>query len=371
MKILTIFGTRPEAIKLFPVVHALQADLRFDARLCVTAQHREMLDQVMAFADLRADHDLDLMTPHQSLDRLTARTIEAVGRVLDAEEPDWLIVQGDTTTAFAAALAAHYRKVRVCHVEAGLRSGDLHHPFPEEMNRRAIATFASLHCAPTDIAAGNLLHESVASGDIHVTGNTVIDALLWTQERLSAQPELADRMRALEERFAGRKIIGVTAHRRENLGEMRDIAEAIRMLASRADLAIVFPVHRNPAVHDVMQAALGKHEQVALVEPFDYPDFVRLLEVADLMLTDSGGVQEEAPALGTPVLVMREATERPEAIAAGTARLVGTDPVNIVRETARLLEDKETHDAMATAHNPYGDGRASHRICDLLWALRR
>ena len=366
MKILTVFGTRPEAIKLFPLLHALRDDPRFESCVCVTAQHREMLDQVLDFAGIVPDHDLGLMRERQSLDLLTARILTEVGRVLDAERPDWVVVQGDTTTALAAALAAHYRRIPVCHVEAGLRSGDLANPWPEEMNRRAIATFAALHCAPTDLAADNLLRESIERERIHITGNTVIDALLWTRERVRKDLASTRTIRLLERRYEGRKIVGVSAHRRENFGYMYEVASAIRQLSERDDLAIVFPVHRNPAVRDVMQAELSGLENVALVEPLDYPNFVHLLDVAHLMLTDSGGVQEEAPALGTPVLVMRETTERPEAIAAGTARLVGTDPKRIVKEVTRLLDDLETHAAMATAHNPYGDGRAASRICDLL-----
>jgi len=366
MKILTVFGTRPEAIKLFPLVHALRDDLRFESRVCVTAQHREMLDQVLGFAGIVPDHDLGLMRERQSLDTLTARILTEVGGVLDVERPDWVVVQGDTTTAFAAALAAHYRRIPVCHVEAGLRTGDLASPWPEEMNRRAIATFAALHCAPTDLAAENLLRESIQRERIHITGNTVIDALLWARERVREAPAPTRTMHALEHRYEGRRIVGMSAHRRENFSHMREIAAAIRRLSERDDIAIVFPVHRNPAVRDVMETELSGLENVALVEPLDYPNFVRLLDVAHLMLTDSGGVQEEAPGLGTPVLVMRETTERPEAIAAGTARLVGTDPERIVNEVARLLDDPETHAAMATAHNPYGDGRAASRICDLL-----
>ncbi|MDG6079508.1 UDP-N-acetylglucosamine 2-epimerase (non-hydrolyzing) [Erythrobacter litoralis] len=366
MKILTVFGTRPEAIKLFPLLHALRDDPRFESRVCVTAQHREMLDQVLAFAGIVPDHDLGLMRDRQSLDTLNARILVEVGGVLEAERPDWVVVQGDTTTAFAAALAAHYHRIPVCHVEAGLRSGDLANPWPEEMNRRAIATFAALHCAPTGLAADNLVRESIERERIHITGNTVIDALLWARERVREAPESTRIMRELERRFEGRRIVRISAHRRENFGHMREIASAIRRLSQRDDLAIVFPVHRNPAVRDVMQVELSGLDNVALIDPLDYPNFVRLLDIAHLMLTDSGGVQEEAPALGTPVLVMRETTERPEAIAAGTARLVGTDPERIVNEVTRLLDDSETHAAMASAHNPYGDGQAASRICDLL-----
>jgi len=366
-RILTIFGTRPEAIKLFPLIHLLDADDRFESRVCVSAQHRGMLDQVLEIAQIEPHHDLDLMTAGQSLDELTARALSGIGRVLDQERPDWVVVQGDTTTVLAAALSAYYRKISVCHVEAGLRSGDIYQPWPEEANRRMVGTFARLHCAPTQTSADALLRENVDPGSVHVTGNTVIDALKWVTQRLASQPELAQRLADLEQRFAGKRIIGVTTHRRENFGDgMHNIAQAVRRLASRSDVAIIFPVHLNPNVRAVMNAELGGLDNVALIEPLDYPHFARLLTISHIMLTDSGGVQEEAPALGKPVLVMRETTERPEGIAAGTARLVGTDPDRIVQETERLLDDPSAYSAMARAHNPFGDGNSAQRICDLL-----
>jgi len=368
-KILTVFGTRPEAIKLFPLVHRLARDDRFIGRVCISAQHREMLDQVLDIAGIVPDHDLDLMTPGQTLDALTARALVEIGKVLDLEQPDWVVVQGDTTTVMAGAIAAYYRKIRVCHVEAGLRSGDIHHPWPEEVNRRVVGSFAALHCAPTTTARDALLRENVDPATVHVTGNTVIDALQWVTARVGDSPALADGLRALEERFAGRRIIGVTSHRRENFGEgMQAIAKAVKSIASRQDVAVIFPVHLNPQVRAVMKAELAGLNNVALLEPLDYPQFARLLDISHLMLTDSGGVQEEAPALGKPVLVMRETTERPEGIAAGTARLVGTDADRIVRETNRLLDDPAAYAAMAQAHNPFGDGRAAERIADLLAA---
>ena len=366
-KILTVFGTRPEAIKLFPLVHALAADKRFDSRVCISAQHREMLDQVLEIAGIVPDHDLDLMTPGQTLDALTARALVEIGRVLDAERPDWVVVQGDTTTVMAGAIAAYYRKIPVCHVEAGLRSGDIHHPWPEEVNRRVVGSFAALHCAPTQTARDALLRENVEAATVHVTGNTVIDALRWVTQRVSEQPALAAGLAELEARFAGKRIIGMTTHRRENFGEgMENIAAAVQRLAARDDVAIIFPVHLNPNVRAVMNARLAGLDNVALIEPLDYPHFARLLDISHLMLTDSGGVQEEAPALGKPVLVMRETTERPEGIAAGTAKLVGTDPDAIVREAARLLDDEAAYAAMARAHNPFGDGHSAARIADLL-----
>lgn len=366
-RILTIFGTRPEAIKLFPLVHALQGDARFDSRVCVSAQHRAMLDQVLAIADIAPDHDLDLMQPDQSLDALTAGLLTGLGRVMDEERPDWVVVQGDTATAMSAAVAAYYRKIPVAHVEAGLRSGNIHHPWPEEVNRKVIGTIAALHCAPTETAAEALRRENVAPATIHVSGNTVIDALHWITARIAERPELAAGLAELERRFADKRILGITSHRRENFGPgMQAIAEAIRRLAARGDVAMIFPVHLNPNVRSVMTERLAGLDNVALIEPLDYPHFARLLDISTLMLTDSGGVQEEAPALGKPVLVMRETTERPEGIAAGTAKLVGTDADLIVAETERLLDDPAAYAAMARAHNPFGDGRSAPRIAELL-----
>ena len=368
-RVLTVFGTRPEAIKLFPVLHALRDDPRFVSVACVTGQHRGMLDQVLGIAGIVPDHDLALMRPEQSLDRLTAALLTGLGEVIDAARPEWVVVQGDTATAMAGALAAYYRKIPVAHVEAGLRSGNIHHPWPEEVNRRIIGTIAALHAAPTETAAAALRAETVDPAAIHVTGNTVIDALRWIVARTEADASLAADMGALEARFAGRRIIGVTSHRRENFGEgMRAIAAAIRRIAARPGVAIVFPVHLNPNVRGVMQADLAGLDNVALIEPLDYPNFARLIAASTLMLTDSGGVQEEAPALGKPVLVMRETTERPEGVAAGTARLVGVDPDRIVAETFRLLDDASAYAAMARAHNPFGDGRAATRIVELLGA---
>lgn len=367
IRVVTVFGTRPEAIKLFPLIHALDADPRFEVRVCVTAQYRGMLDQVLGIAGIVPHHDLDLMTPDQSVDDLTARALTGIGRVLDEEKPDWVVVQGDTTSVLAGALAAHYRKIPVCHVEAGLRSGDLHHPWPEEANRRMVGSIAALHCAPTQASVDALLRENADPACVHLTGNTVIDALHSVTVRITKEPALAAALCALEQRFASKRIIGMTSHRRENFGKgMENIANAVRKLAARDDVAVIFPVHLNPCVRAVMEGKLAGFENIALIEPLDYPHFARLLAISHLVLTDSGGVQEEAPALGKPVLVMRETTERPEGVAAGTARLVGTDTDTIVRETCRLLDDGAAYAAMARAHNPYGDGRASERICDLL-----
>lgn len=366
-KILVVFGTRPEAIKLFPVVAALQDDPRFVPVVCVSAQHRQMLDQVLAIAGIVPDHDLDLMQPDQTLDGLTAALLTELGRVMDAEQPDRVMVQGDTATAMAGALAAYYRKIPVDHVEAGLRSGNIYHPWPEEVNRKIIGSIASLHFAPTEVSEAALLGENVLTNRVVVTGNTVIDALHWVTARIAAEPALAAGLADLETRFAGKRIIGVTSHRRENFGGgMESIAEAIRQIAARPDVAVIFPVHLNPNVRRVMNAALEGLDNVALIEPLDYPHFARLLSIAEIMLTDSGGVQEEAPALGKPVLVMRETTERPEGVSAGTARLVGTETNRIVTEIFTLLDDKDAYENMARAHNPFGDGTSARRIVERL-----
>lgn len=366
-KIVTIFGTRPEAIKLFPLLHVLEADPRFDCRVLVSGQHRGMLDQVLEIAGIAPHHDLDVMLPDQTLDALTARLLTGIGAALDIEQPDWVVVQGDTATAMCGALAAYYRKIPVCHVEAGLRSGDIYHPWPEEANRKVIGSFAALHAAPTETSANALRRENVDPAIVHVTGNTVIDALHWITAKVAAEPGLASGLSEVEARFAGKRIIGVTSHRRENFGDgMRSIANAIRRLAAREDVALIFPVHLNPNVRAIMNEELAGLDNVALLEPLDYPHFARLLDICTLMLTDSGGVQEEAPALGKPVLVMRETTERPEGVDAGTAKLVGTDEETIVREVERLLDDETAYAAMAKAHNPFGDGKSSARIADLL-----
>ncbi|MFK3890610.1 non-hydrolyzing UDP-N-acetylglucosamine 2-epimerase [Sphingomonas sp. NPDC079357] len=365
-RILIVFGTRPEAIKLFPVVRALATRPGIEVRTCVTAQHRGLLDQVLDVAGIIPDHDLDIMEPNQSLDRLTARLLTGVGAVLDKEPIDRVIVQGDTATALVGAMAAYYRKIPVAHVEAGLRSGDIYHPWPEEVNRRMIAPIADFHFAPTETAAAALRREGITHG-VHVTGNTVIDALHATKARIAAQPSLAAGFETLRERVAGRRIVLVTTHRRENFGDgMRQIAEAVAQIARRDDLAVLFPVHPNPGVTAVMEQMLGDHENVLRVAPLDYPSFVSALSEAHIVLTDSGGVQEEAPALGKPVLVMRETTERPEGVVAGTAKLVGAKTEQIVAGLTELLDNAEAYAAMARAHNPFGDGQSALRIADLL-----
>jgi UDP-N-acetylglucosamine 2-epimerase (non-hydrolysing) len=365
--ILVVFGTRPEAIKLFPVIAALRAEPGLAVRICVTGQHRAMLDAVLGLAGLVPDHDLDLMREGQSLDELSAALLAGLGRVMDREQPARVLVQGDTASAMCAALAAYYRQIPVDHVEAGLRSGDNLQPWPEEVNRKIIAAIASQHFAPTAAAAAALHAENIDPVRVHITGNTVIDALHWIAARIAAEPGLAAALAPVEARFAGRRIIAVTTHRRENLGDgIEGIAQALRRIALRDDVAIVLPVHPNPAVRPAIERALAGLDTVALVAPLDYPDFVRLLQLADLVLTDSGGVQEEAPALGKPVLVLRDTTERPEGVAAGNARLVGTDPDRIVAEVTRLLDDPAARAAMALVSNPYGDGRAAARIAAII-----
>ena len=365
--ILVVFGTRPEAIKLFPVVRALADRPGLTVRTCVTAQHRGLLDQVLAVAGLIPNIDLDLMEPGQTLDRLTARLLTGLGEVMDRERPDWVMVQGDTATAMAGALAAYYRQIPVAHVEAGLRSGGIYHPWPEEVNRRIVAPIARFHFAPTETAAAALRRENIAPELIHTTGNTVIDALHWTQARVAAEPALAASLDPVLAQLAGKRLVLVTTHRRENFGDgMAAIARALVRIADRGDTALLFPVHPNPQVGPVMDAIIGDRPAIVRTPPLDYPGFVRALAACDLVLSDSGGVQEEAPALGKPVLVMRETTERPEGVLAGTARLVGTDEDRIVHEVSTLLDDSDAHAAMARAHNPFGDGHAAARIAGLI-----
>lgn len=366
-KILTIFGTRPEAIKLFPVVQALSERNNLETLTCVTAQHREMLDQVLDIAEIQPDFDLDLMKANQNLDDLTARLLTGIGKILDETKPGRVVVQGDTATAMCGALAAYYRQIPVSHVEAGLRSYNIYHPWPEEVNRKIIGTIADQHFAPTQTSADALKKENIPVEQIYITGNTVIDALLTTVDKFNDPSRLDAKLAGLYEQFSDRKIIGVTSHRRENLGDgLTNIAEALRTIAERKDIALIFPVHLNPKVRAIMQDSLGDLDNVAMIEPLDYPNFVSLLNHCHFMMTDSGGVQEEAPALGKPVLVMRDTTERPEGVEAGTAKLVGTDKDVILAEATRLLDDEAHYLAMARAHNPFGDGTASQQIADII-----
>jgi UDP-N-acetylglucosamine 2-epimerase (non-hydrolysing) len=359
-KILVVFGTRPEAIKLCPVLLNLRQDAYFQVRVCVTAQHRSMLDQVLAAFNVAPDYDLDLMQPGQTLAQITARILAALEPVIEAGQPDMLLVQGDTTTTLAGAMAAFYQHVPVGHVEAGLRTGDLAQPFPEEMNRVVTTRLAALHFAPTETAKSNLLAEGVAPQRISVTGNSGIDAVLYVRDALVAERLPGGTWPQLD---ASKKLIVVTAHRRESFGHgFAHICEGLARLARRDDIQMIYPVHRNPNVMDPVYRQLDGLANVFLVEPLDYVPFVDLMRRAHLLITDSGGIQEEGPSLGKPILVMREKTERPEAVAAGTVKLVGTDADRIVGEAARLLDDEAEYSRMARIHNPYGDGRASDRI---------
>ena len=364
LRVLSIFGTRPEAVKMAPVIGRLAAEPRVESVVCVTAQHREMLDQVLDLFSIRPDFDLDLMRPDQPLADLTAALFTGLDPVLHQVRPDWVLIQGDTTSAMAASLLAYYHRARVGHVEAGLRTGDKWQPFPEEINRRVAGTIADLHFAPTDWARQNLLHEGVPPERVIVTGNPVIDAL----QDVAARPYDVTRGPLAAIPWE-RRVILVTAHRRENFGRpLENIFTALRTLAETypKDVHLVYPVHLNPNVRGPAHRLLGNLPNVSLIEPLDYLPMVHLMKRAYLVVTDSGGLQEEAPALGTPVLVLREVTERPEAIEAGTARLVGTDPATILSETRRLLDDPAARQAMAHAANPYGDGHAAERIVKAL-----
>ncbi len=373
-RVLLVFGTRPEAVKMAPVVHALRTAERFETAVCVTAQHRQMLDQVLAFFALQPEFDLDLMRPGQDLPDLTGRVLRGVSDVLAKWKPDLVLVHGDTTTSMAAALAAFYAQIPVGHVEAGLRTRDKRAPFPEEMNRRITGSIADFHFAPTERARANLLAESTPAEQIFVTGNTAIDALFFARDRVAAQDaSYAGLLRDAGYVARDRRLVVVTAHRRENFGAGFDqiCAALAELAASFADVDFVYPVHLNPNVRGPVETLLaprvGKElPNLFLIEPLPYDPFVYLMSRSTLLLTDSGGLQEEGPALGKPVLVMRETTERPEAIDAGTARLVGADRERIVRGVSRLLTDDADYRAMATAVNPYGDGTAARQIARVL-----
>lgn len=363
-KILIVFGTRPEAIKMAPVVRALKSHPDFETRVCVTAQHREMLDQVLSLFQIVPDYDLDLMTAGQSLAEISSRVLQGVTSVLEKWTPDLVLVHGDTTTTAMTAMACLYQQIAVGHVEAGLRTGNMWAPWPEEFNRRLSALVTRLHFAPTEQARTNLLEEKIPAGWIEVTGNTVIDALLHVSERIGGDSTLQDEF---QEKFsflnASKRMLLVTGHRRENFGDgMQSICRGLLALSKREDLEIVYPVHRNPNVTGPVEEYLAGQPNIHLLAPQDYLSFVYLMKRSAMLLTDSGGIQEEAPALGKPVLVMRETTERPEAVSAGTARLVGTGASNIEREVAILLDDPEAYARMSNSKNPYGDGTAAKQI---------
>ena len=371
-RLLVVCGTRPEAIKLAPLVLALRGDDRFELELCASGQHREMLRQVFSLFDLEPDHDLDVMRDGQGLAETTGAILNGLAPLLRERRPDRLIVHGDTNTTLSASLAAFYAGVPVAHVEAGLRTGNIRSPWPEEANRRIAAVLADRHYAPTERARANLLSENLPSGHVVVTGNTVIDALLMVSARLETDGRLArsveERLPVLDER---RKLVLVTGHRRENFGAgLESFCDALERLARRPDVQIVFPVHPNPKVREPVARRLGGVDDVVLIDPLEYLPFVALMKRAHFVISDSGGVQEEAPSLGVPVLVTRDTTERPEAVEAGTVVLVGTAAERIVEEAERLLEDAAHHRAMSNASNPFGDGRACDRIVEDLAVAR-
>jgi len=370
-KVLIIFGTRPEAIKMSPVVKALERCRDFDVRVCVTAQHREMLDQVLRIFEVKPDYDLDLMRERQDLYDITASVLVGLKSILREFRPDFVLVHGDTTTAMAAALAGFYEQMTIGHVEAGLRTRNIYSPWPEEANRQIIGRLAGLHFAPTELTRANLLAEGVDPARVFVTGNTVIDALQDVSSRIERDADLS---RSLRERFGfldeTKRLVVVTGHRRESFGRgFENICAALDELAARKDIQIVYPVHLNPNVKEVVFRSLGTRTDIHLIEPLEYIPFAYLLNHAYLVITDSGGVQEEAPSLGKPVLVMRDNTERPEAVEAGTVRLVGTERDRIIAGVTQLLDDPATYAVMARAKNPYGDGKASQRIRDILQAF--
>ena len=370
VKILVVFGTRPEAIKMAPVIRAL--DDNFVVKICVTAQHRQMLDQVLELFEITPDYDLDIMQPGQDLFDITCNVLSGVKKVLQIEEPDIVLVHGDTTTSMATAMAAFYLKIPVGHVEAGLRTYDINSPFPEEFNRQITSRIATLHFAPTKISRQNLLDEKVPDGQIYVTGNTVIDALLSMVEKariIDFSDTLLKRMPFLkQEKSDIPRIILVTGHRRENFGlGFEEICHALSIIANEnLDIQIIYPVHLNPNVREPVNRILSNLNNIHLIEPMEYLTFIKLMDLSYLILTDSGGIQEEAPSLGKPVLVMRDTTERPEAVESGTVKLVGTNKNEIIKMVNQLLTDNNFYMQMSKAHNPYGEGKASGNICDIL-----
>jgi UDP-N-acetylglucosamine 2-epimerase (non-hydrolysing) len=364
IRVLSIFGTRPEAIKMAPLVNALADHPEIESGVCVTAQHRKMLDQVLDLFQITPEYDLNIMRPNQDLAQITQAVLLGVTDVLNIFKPDRILVHGDTTTSFAAALAGFYQRIPVGHVEAGLRTGNIYAPFPEEMNRTLVDNLCDLHFAPTQGSAENLLRENVNKKSIIITGNTVIDALLKVVRRVRfdkvLQSEMKNHFNFLN---PTKRMILVTGHRRESFGDKFDlICNALSKIATRDDIELVYPVHLNPNVSEPVYRLLASNPSIHLIKPLDYLPFVYLMDQAHLVITDSGGIQEEAPSLGKPVLVMRDLTERPEAVQAGTVRLVGTNMAKIVSETNKLLDDEAHYDNMSRAHNPYGDGRASQRI---------
>lgn len=368
-KILTVFGTRPEAIKMAPLVHALNSDDRFESRCCVTAQHREMLDQVLELFEIKPDYDLNLMKAGQTLNQVTSRILTEIKPVLEEFKPDVILVHGDTATTFAASLAAYYEQIPVGHVEAGLRTNDIYSPWPEEANRKLTGALTQYHFAPTETSRANLLRENIAEESVCITGNTVIDALLMVKDKIDTdkglEAELSQLFPFLD---TSKKLVLVTGHRRESFGGgFERICQALAHVAkAHDDIQVVYPVHLNPNVREPVNRILNDVDNIHLVDPQQYLPFIYLMSRAHIILTDSGGIQEEAPSLGKPVLVMRDTTERPEAVAAGTVKLVGTDVDKIVTGLEALLTDQESYEKMSFAHNPYGDGQACQRILNEL-----
>lgn len=368
MKVLIVFGTRPEAIKMAPVVSELKKYKEFETKVCVTAQHRQMLDQVLDLFKLKPDFDLNLMKSGQDLTDITVNVLKGMRDVFGAWRPDLVLVHGDTTTTLAASLAAFYQRIKVGHVEAGLRTHNKYSPWPEEVNRTVAGIISSVHFAPTELSRQNLINEGIPEKAVHITGNTVIDALHEVVALIQSDVYLR---KSLDERFnflnPAKRLILVTGHRRENFGEgFENICNALAEIVKIKDVEIVYPVHLNPNVQEPVRRILSGSSGVHLIDPLDYLPFVYLMNRADIVITDSGGIQEEAPSLGKPVLVMRDMTERPEAVQAGTVKLVGTDPKRIISETKLLLEDTANYQRMARAHNPYGDGLAAQRIAHIL-----
>lgn len=372
LRIMTIYGTRPEAIKVAPIIKAIDAADGLESITVVTGQHREMLDQVNTMFNIEPDHDLDIMSSQQTLNGIVAKVIAGVDAILEVEKPDAVIVQGDTSTVMGAAVASFNRQVPVIHLEAGLRSGDINSPFPEEANRKLTSQIAALHLAPTDTSKANLTREDVSENNIVITGNSVIDTLMFATANLEVnfEDERLEALKLAKENGTAGRVLLVTAHRRENLGSaMEDIGAAVAEIAHKyPDLTVVFPIHRNPKVRAAIHPAVEGLDNVFLIEPLAYAEFTRALSLADVVLTDSGGVQEEAPSLGRPVLVMRENTERPEAVVAGTVKLIGTKRQRLVDEVSLLLDSPEAYAGMANAVNPYGDGKAAQRtVAAIRW----
>jgi len=373
--ILFIIGTRPEAIKLAPVIFAFNNNKNFNVKVCVTAQHRDMLDQILKWFDINPDYDLDIMEPHQTLSTLSSKLLKGLNSLFEKEKPDIILIQGDTTTVFIAALVAFYFKIAIGHIEAGLRTFDKYNPFPEEINRKLTSCLANIHFAPTETAKKNLLSEGILPEKIFVVGNTVIDSLLFTIKKLklvkNGNLPIASKLKRWDQTLKKKKLILVTAHRRENFGKgLENICKSLLKISDRhLDTIIVYPVHPNPCVQKITNKILQNNNRILCTKPLSYIEFVYLLSKSYLILTDSGGIQEEAPSLGKPVLVLRETTERPEAIKANTVKIVGTNEEKIITNTCKLLENEKLYQTMSKAHNPYGDGKTSKRIADIIYKL--